>query len=84
METLSKCTKIKCPFQYDKISSDCNIPECPYRTEISNELINLVIMSYLTDKTIYAYILHKETGCSIKECVNVHTKAIEYLRSLNH
>ena len=27
------CTKRRCPIQYDKISKDCNLKSCEFRTE---------------------------------------------------
>lgn len=33
MESLNVCTKERCPIQWDKVSDDCNLQECPYRTE---------------------------------------------------
>lgn len=31
-----RCSKVRCPMQHDTISNDCNIEECPYRTEEIN------------------------------------------------
>lgn len=33
MENAAICTKALCPMQWDRISEDCNIKECPWRTE---------------------------------------------------
>lgn len=33
MGGMSVCTKERCPIQWDKISDDCNVRECLYRTE---------------------------------------------------
>lgn len=31
---------------------------------------------------VIAYMIHKEFGCPLNECVNAYNKAVEYLRSL--
>lgn len=29
---MDKCNKKNCPMQFDKVSDDCDIKDCPYRT----------------------------------------------------
>lgn len=29
---MSKCNKLNCPMQYNKVADDCDIKDCPYRT----------------------------------------------------
>lgn len=38
-------------------------------------------LSYYKNNYAYAFLLHKETGVSISECIKAHEKAIEYLWS---
>lgn len=48
-----KCSKRMCPMQYDKISDDCNIKTCQYRTEDadSQEIIR-VFCNYIADLVV--------------------------------
>ncbi len=32
---MSKCTKKNCPMQYNKVDENCDIKDCPWRTEQS-------------------------------------------------
>ena len=48
-----KCSKIKCPMQHDMVSDDCNIEDCPYRTEVvePQEVIN-ALCNYVADLVV--------------------------------
>ena len=39
------------------------------------------LLKYHTD-SIVPYVLHRNLGCPLNECVNAYEKAIEYLRSM--
>lgn len=39
---MSKCTKIRCPIQFDKVDKDCDIKECSYRTEQTFSIEDIV------------------------------------------
>ena len=37
---MNKCTKKNCPFNAETLNPDCDLKSCPYRTEISGDLIS--------------------------------------------
>ena len=45
-----KCSKRKCPIQYDSIFDTCDIPDCPYRTEdIDPQQVMNLLCDYIAD-----------------------------------
>ncbi len=48
-----KCSKIRCPMQHDTISDDCNIDDCPYRTEaIEPQEIMRTLCNHIADLVV--------------------------------
>ena len=55
-----KCSKTRCPMQHDTISDDCNLDDCPYRTEaiepqevmraLCNRIADLVVQKLKQEK----------------------------------
>lgn len=37
---MNKCTKKNCPMNAETLNPDCDLKSCPYRTEISGDLIS--------------------------------------------
>lgn len=37
---MNRCTKKNCPMNAETLNPDCNLKSCPYRTEISEDLIS--------------------------------------------
>ena len=53
-----KCSKRLCPIQYNTISNDCDIKNCPYRTEdIDPQEFIKTLCNYIAD-----LVLEKLTG----------------------
>lgn len=48
-----KCSKRMCPMQHDIISDDCNVKDCPYRTEDTDthEVIR-TLCNYIADLVV--------------------------------
>ena len=64
---VGRCNHLNCPIQFDKVADNCDIVDCPYRTTS-----NL--------KFIYAFMLHREMGLPLRECLKAHEIAMQYLR----
>ena len=60
---LGKCTKKECPMQAGVISDDCDLKDCPYRTEteydmeFSKEQLTTLTKSGFTNKQANAVLL---------------------------
>ena len=83
-----KCSKRTCPIQHDTISEDCNIEDCPYRTEdiepqevikaLCNYIADLVVQKLKTESDIEKRkpCTNYEDGCEEwAGCPCVHYKA---------
>ena len=45
-----KCSKRMCPMQHNIISDDCDIKDCPYRTEdVEPQEVIKVLCNYIAD-----------------------------------
>lgn len=61
------CTNFGCGFQSDIIRTKCDFYKPPVAQQ--KPCVNI------------PFLLHKETGCPLYECVEAYEKAYEYLRS---
>lgn len=48
-----KCSKIKCPMQHNTISDDCDLEDCPYRTEyVEPQETMRALCNYIADLVV--------------------------------
>lgn len=48
-----KCSKIRCPMQHDTISQDCDIENCPWRTEdVEPQEAMKTLCNYIADLVV--------------------------------
>ena len=48
-----KCSRRKCPMQHTVISEDCNLDDCPYRTEdVEPQEVIGVLCNYIADLVV--------------------------------
>ena len=59
------CTKINCPMQYDKVSDDCDIKTCIYRTERKKD-------NWITVLSENGWADHICPVCGWSKCTDVH------------
>ena len=48
-----KCSKRKCPMQHNTIPDDCNLDDCPYRTEdVEPQEVIRALCNYIADLVV--------------------------------